>query len=188
MLTDKRENPMAIRSKNALSSALLKLMLAKELSDISISDITSKAGLSRQTFYTNFSCKEDILRYLLMGLFSRYHERLTQSKPEPDNLIIDYFIFWGDSRDFLSLLFRQNLGYLFQDMNRSFFLEDTDCINDLFTSEEWQLPYVKVSIAGITYELLLIWITKEQGLPVSVLSSMTSMLLGGKIFNEVQHI
>ncbi len=188
MITAKRENPMAIRSKNALSSALLKLMLTKKLDDISISDITAKAGLSRQTFYTNFSCREDILRYLLTGLFSRYRDRLLSSKPDKESLIIDYFMFWGDSKDFLSLLFSQNLGYLFQDMNRNFFLEDTAVIDELFTAEPWQIPYAKVSIAGITYELLLMWITKDQGLPVSVLTSMTVTLLGGKLFSEVYNV
>jgi AcrR family transcriptional regulator len=184
MITAKRENPMAIRSKNALSSALLKLMMAKELSDISISDITERAGLSRQTFYTNFEKKEDILLYLLDGLFSRYRERLLKSMPTAENLIIDYFMFWGDSKEFLSLLFKQSLGYLFQDRNREFFLNETDGIDELFSAEDWQIPYAKVSLAGITYELLLVWITKEQGLPVSVLSSMTVKLLGGKIFVE----
>ena len=182
MLQDKHENPMAIRSKNALSSSLLKLMMTSSFNNISISDITEHAGLSRQTFYTNFQKKEDILVYLLQGLFGRYHERLVKSTPVPDNIIIDYFIFWGDSRDFLTLLFRQNLGYLFQDCNRSFFIEDTDCLNDLFTAEPWQLPYIKASFAGITYELLLIWVTKDQGLSVTVLNSLATNLLGGKLF------
>ena len=60
MLSNKHENPMSIRSKNALSSSLLKLMMYKHFTDISISDITERAGLSRQTFYTNFEKKEDI--------------------------------------------------------------------------------------------------------------------------------
>ncbi|MGM9522488.1 MAG: TetR/AcrR family transcriptional regulator [Oscillospiraceae bacterium] len=182
MLTHKKENPMAIRSKNALSSSLLKLMMYKSFDEISISDITERAGLSRQTFYTNFQKKEDILLYLLHRLFQRYYDKLSAAKPVPENLIIDYFIFWGDSRDFLSLLFNQNMGFLFQDCNRAFFVEDTDIINDMFTAEPWQLPYVKASLAGVTYELLLMWITKDQGLSVDVLNSMTVNLLGGKIF------
>lgn len=184
MLSHKHENPMAIRSKNALSSALLKLMMYKKFNDISISDITERAGLSRQTFYTNFQKKEDILIYLIHGLFLRYYDRITSSKPMPENLIIDYFIFWGDSREFLTLLFSQNMGYLFQDCNRAFFVEDTESINDIFTAEDWQLPYIKASLAGITYELLLIWITRDQGLSVDVLTSLTTNLLGGKLFSN----
>jgi AcrR family transcriptional regulator len=174
---------MAIRSKNALSSSLLKLMMYKPFDDISISDITERAGLSRQTFYTNFQKKEDIIFYLLYRLFERYHDKISASKPVPENLIIDYFIFWGDSRDFLSLLFKQDMGYLFQNCNRAFFVEDTDSLNDMFTAEPWQLPYIKASLAGITYELLYMWITKDQGLSVDVLNSMTVNLLGGKLFS-----
>ncbi len=183
MLTDKRENPMAIRSKNALSSALLTLMLYKPFGEIAISDIAGRAHLSRQTFYTNFQRKEDILLYLIHGLFRRYRDRLTTSRPAPENLMIDYFIFWGDSRDFLALLFKQGLGRLFQDCNRSFFAEDTGMIDDMFTCEPWQLPYIKASLAGVTYEFLLMWITKDGGLSVDVLSSMTVNLLSGRLFS-----
>ena len=182
MLTQKHENPMSIRSKNALSQTLLKLMMYKPFEDISISDITARAGLSRQTFYTNFQKKEDILIYLLHGLFQRYLDKLTAARPVPENLMIDYFLFLGDSRDFLSLLFRQDLGRLFQDCNRAFFIEDAELLDDLFTCESWQLPYIKASLAGVTYELLYMWITRDQGLSVYVLSSMTRNILKGAIF------
>ena len=182
MLTQKRENPMAVRSKNALASSLLELMMRRHYSDISISDITEYAGLSRQTFYTNFQKKDDILIYLIRRLFQKYHNMLTASKPVPENLIIDYFIFWGDSKDFLALLFKHDLGYIFQNCNRAFFVDDTDSLNDLFTAEDWQLPYIKASLAGVTYELLLMWITREQGLSVDVLNAITINLLGGKMF------
>lgn len=182
MLTAKKENPMAIRSKNALSQTLLKLMMYKPFEEIAITDITARAGLSRQTFYTNFERKEDILVYLLHGLYRRYLDKITAARPVPDNLLIDYFLFWGDSRDFLSLLFRQNMGYLFQDANRAFFIEDTDILNDLFHCESWQLPYIKASLAGITYELLYMWITRDQGLSVDTLTALTRNLLHGALF------
>ena len=64
MLAQKRENPMSVRSKSALAQSLLRMMIDKPFDEISISDITERAGLSRQTFYTNFIKKEDILKYL----------------------------------------------------------------------------------------------------------------------------
>lgn len=182
MLTDKRENPMSVRSKNALSRALLTLMMYKPLDDITISHITARAGLSRQTFYTNFEKKEDILTYLLHGLFRRYLDRITAAPPVPDNLMIDYFLFWGDSRDFLSLLFERNMDWLFQNCNRAFFVEDTEALDGLFRCESWQLPYIKASLAGVTYELLYIWITRDQGLPVDTLTGLTRNLLNGAMF------
>ncbi len=184
MLSVKKENPMAVRSKNALSEALLKLMLWKPFRDVSISDITERAHLSRQTFYTNFQRKEEIIEYLLNGLFQRYYDRLTAGSEVPENLMADYFLFWGDSRDFLTLLFRQELGYLFQNANRAFFVEDTACLDGLFTAEPWQLPYIKAGIAGITYELLYMWFTQDQGLSVDVLNTLTANLLNGSLFAQ----
>lgn len=180
----KRENPMAVRSKNALASALLKLMLRQDFAEISISDITERARLSRQTFYTNFQRKEDILLYLLDGLFARYQEETAQNAPDAEHLIVDYFIFWNSSRDFLSLLFRRGLGHLFQERNRRFFQEASAIPDAMITAEPWQLPYVRASLAGLTYELIRLWVTESEGLSVSVLSAMTIKLLNGGIFNE----
>ena len=182
MLVQKRENPSSIRSKNALAEALLKLMLYKPYGDITVSNLTERARLSRQAFYTNFQKKDDVIIYLLHGLYRRYLDKLEETVPAAEQLLIDYFIFWGDSRDFLSLLFRQDLGYIFQNCNRAFFIEDTQILDDLFTCEDWQMPYVKAALAGVTYELLYMWLTKDQGLSVDVLSAMTRNLLGGTMF------
>lgn len=182
MLVQKRENPSSIRSKNALAEALLKLMLYRPYEEITISHLTERAHLSRQAFYTNFQKKDDILIYLLHGLYRRYLDKLGEVKPCPEQLLIDYFLFWGDSRDFLTLLFQQGLGYIFQNCNRAFFVEDTDILNDLFTCEDWQLPYVKAALAGVTYELVYMWMTRDQGLSVDVLSSLTRNMLSGAMF------
>ena len=173
---------MAIRSKNALAEALLALMMRRAFDDISISDITGKAFLSRQTFYTNFSKKEDILEYLLNGLFSRYRVQLKQAGGDPDNFIVDYFIFWNNSREFLALLFKQNMGYLFQERNRIFFMEESECLDRFFSVEPWQLPYIKASMAGLTYELLCMWLVNGEGLSLEFLTNMAKNLLEGKIF------
>ncbi len=186
MLVQKRENPSSIRSKNAMAEALLKLMLYRPYPEITVSHLTERAHLSRQAFYTNFQKMDDILVYLLHGLYKRYLDKLSEGLPRPDQLLIDYFLYWGESRDFLGLLFRQDLGYIFQNCNRAFFLEDTDILNGLFTCEDWQLPYVKASLAGVTYELLYMWLTRDQGLSVDVLSSLTRNLLAGAIFARAE--
>ncbi len=43
-------------------SALFDLMKKKEYDDISITEITNKAGVSRVSFYRNFNSKEDIIK------------------------------------------------------------------------------------------------------------------------------
>lgn len=63
------ENPIAIRSKNSIEEALLALMSEQPYRKISISSITERAGLSRQTFYLNFADKDAVLSRCLLRLF-----------------------------------------------------------------------------------------------------------------------
>ena len=173
---------MSVRSKNALAKALLSLMLKKPFDDISISDISSKAGLARQTFYTNFSKKEDIIVYLLSEFFKRYTAHINSLPEFPDNIIVDYFIFWNEHIDFLKLLFARELGYLFCEQNREFFIKQLAGFEDAFSVEPWMLPYVLSGLAGITFELLRLWVTSEQGLSISVLNTLASNFMSGRIF------
>ncbi len=48
-------------TRTALSSALLKLITEKEYSKISISELCSKAGVSRTAFYRNYETMDDVL-------------------------------------------------------------------------------------------------------------------------------
>lgn len=59
-------NPIAIRSQECLSDALLDLMKENDYSKISIKDICGAAGLSRQTFYQFFNSKDDVIRFTLI--------------------------------------------------------------------------------------------------------------------------
>ena len=183
-MAGKRENPMAVRSKTALAQALLAELMEREFDDITVSHITGRAGLSRQTFYTNFDKKEDILNFLLSSLFSKYSGRKSPSALTPQNFIIDYLIFWDSNRDFISLLFKRGLGYLFQNKNREFFMAEHSVLDRLLSCEKWQLPYIKASVAGLTYELLNLWISSEQGLSVDMLTVLADNLLSGRLFKK----
>ncbi len=55
--TDKR----VIRTKKAIKSALFKLLETKELSSVTISELTAEANVNRRTFYTHYRNITDIL-------------------------------------------------------------------------------------------------------------------------------
>ena len=50
-----------IRTKKAIRSALFKLMESKDISSITISELTALANVNRRTFYTHYSNITDIL-------------------------------------------------------------------------------------------------------------------------------
>ena len=51
-----------------IQTALIRLMKTKELKDITITELTKTAGVSRTTYYRNYYDKEDVLRDLFTGL------------------------------------------------------------------------------------------------------------------------
>ena len=52
-------------TREAIETALLFFMETKELSQITVSELVKKAGVSRNAFYRNYKSKEDILKGIL---------------------------------------------------------------------------------------------------------------------------
>lgn len=69
---EKKIDSRIIRSKRDLANALEELLQEKNLDDISITEITDRALVSKNTFYNNFSDKGDLLNFL----FDRYSEAM----------------------------------------------------------------------------------------------------------------
>ena len=65
------ENPIALRSKNRLTEALRELLEEKPYSDITITELCSRARLSRPAFYQNFDRMDDIFDRLLRNQLDR---------------------------------------------------------------------------------------------------------------------
>ena len=70
--------------KKQITAALLELLETKELKDISVSQITATAKVSRISFYRNYQDKEDILRVYMKQLMAdfRYEHRAKDDQSE----------------------------------------------------------------------------------------------------------
>lgn len=105
-------NPSAIRSREMLTNALLKLMQEKPYQEINIKDISIKADLNRRTFYRNFTNKDEIIIYHGNKLVSQLGKNI-QSKGDYSFPAIceAYFEFWLLNLDYLTLLKKNNMLY-----------------------------------------------------------------------------
>lgn len=99
--TDKKKKLNAGRAKsmNKFADALLSLMREKSFSDISITDLSVAAGLVRKTFYRNFDCKEDILRFKLDCFFEEIAARFDFSTAGVDGIYLFCFDYLIKNRD-----------------------------------------------------------------------------------------
>lgn len=70
-------NPTAHTSQKLLLDAMNTLLTEKEFKDISVSELCCRSGVSRQTFYSLFGKKENILLYQL--------DLINNTKPDPED-------------------------------------------------------------------------------------------------------
>lgn len=96
--------------KKQITAALLSLLKEKPLSDISISELTSRAGIGRVSFYRNYQNKEDILKEESDRLIKEWG-KLYESNPEsaPETLFPSLFDFYRDHRDFYITLYNAGM-------------------------------------------------------------------------------
>ena len=96
--------------KRQITDALLSLLKEKPLSDISVSELTDKAGIGRVSFYRNYQSKEDILREESDRLIKEWGV-LYESNPEsaPETLFPSLFDFYREHRDFYTTLYHAGM-------------------------------------------------------------------------------
>lgn len=58
------QDPRAVRSRQALIEAFLELLEAKPLQQVSIRDITTRAGVGYTTFFRHYTSKEELLDHI----------------------------------------------------------------------------------------------------------------------------
>lgn len=68
----KKGNAYSIRMMSYITDALLLLMKSKSYYSISITELTNKAGVDRNTYYRHFGSKEDIIRYFYELLMEEF--------------------------------------------------------------------------------------------------------------------
>lgn len=92
-------------------NALLHLMKKKSFNNISVSELCKEANLSRQTFYVHFSCKEELLDYLITDFSINYNRTTVQRD------YLQYFLFWYNSRNWVEVLIQNDL---WEEMSKKF--------------------------------------------------------------------
>lgn len=104
-------------ARECMLTALIQLLEKRPLSAITVSELTEKAGVSRMTYYRNYSSKEDIFARHLQDILEEYHEeslQLMQGERHYDFAhMMHCFRYFNDHRRFLDCLFESGLSGMF---------------------------------------------------------------------------
>jgi AcrR family transcriptional regulator len=121
-------NKTALTSQSAIADALLSLMEEKPYTRISVSEICKTAGVSRQTFYTLFASKDNVIAYELERkyCFRPEEHECCRSSMSLEDICHAYSLYITERKDMIVLLVRNDILYLLQDSLYSSFIDCED--------------------------------------------------------------
>ena len=112
-----RRNEINVLTKECILTALLRLMEEKPYDNISITDITTLAGVSRMAYYRNYSSKDDILLKRLEDEEKQIIENFSGQKAETIKDVIYYISnFIQDNSDVIKAVYSANLAHKLTEM------------------------------------------------------------------------
>lgn len=120
----RRKNTTSEMMKSYLSQSLLLLMERKALSDISIGEITAKAGVNRATYYRHFTSKEHIIKYYYTCVLSEYLNTLDRTgNIGLEQYLLGMFSHLKKYEKQLLLIFQNGVSHLIMDALYELFLQ-----------------------------------------------------------------
>lgn len=102
--------------KQQITTALLELLKDKELSEIKIGEITTKANVSRNSFYRNYTDKEDIIKKYVYHLLSVWDKEWKKMNSDSNaKLFGQLFMYLKQHDKTIILIQKRGLFHLFKE-------------------------------------------------------------------------
>lgn len=103
--------------KSQITNALLEILKEKEMKDISISEITAAAQVSRISFYRNYNDKDTVIKeyiHLTLDKWNKDHPKTNEHTE--DDILGDIFAYITEYKDFYLLLRDRGIFYFLKDI------------------------------------------------------------------------
>lgn len=165
-----------------IADALLLLMKHKNFNDITIGEITKKAGVNRSTYYRHFSTKESIIKFYFSSIMNRYKLNFQNLKHKTfETYIKTMFDTFYKEKDKLLLIHKSNLSsYLLPILIENFNTDNISKIN------QFRISY---HIGGINNCMLLWFSHNMQETPNEMLNIVMKQNIdkSNSLFNSLTH-
>ena len=84
------DNKKSLESQKKIYKGLRRVLLTKNLAEITVTDVSDECGISRSTFYRNFNNVFDILEVF----FDFYYDYYIRNRVGEENQLLYFLQFW----------------------------------------------------------------------------------------------
>ena len=174
----KGNNKIALQSQQMIADAFIKQLKDKPFHKISISEICNKAMVSRQTFYSLFDSKENILYYEYEKHALDFSDHfIDESIVTIDKLIHIFIEYISQYNEFFTILVNNNLTEILGNGIRNSLLS---CEKLSFSTENLKNDYAISFISGALVEITNKYIKNGKVDDLNVIEQLLVELFEGK--------
>lgn len=146
-------------TKESVFTAFMRLLENKAFGEITVTEITKVAGVSRAAFYRNYESKEDILNFYLKDMFQELLLQLqaleNKSKLSRTKLFFSYF---KAHSGFIQTLIKAELLHIFYEQFRLYVLNFFDTQTNKLSKSPLFEAYLPQYIASGLFGVLVEWV------------------------------
>ena len=170
------KNRTALASQRQIAGALRDLMLERPYDEISVAELCRRAGVSRQTFYSLFHAKDNVVIYLLR---EKGGIREILQAAEGDNQLRQLCRAYGryvvQRREVLRLLADNGITDMLYEIFHEFLCDDDRFYCDLLEEyREYMADFLAAGLTGLTETFV------RQELDADVIEEIVYRLLSGR--------
>jgi AcrR family transcriptional regulator len=137
-------------TKSCLQTALVQLLDKKELSDISVSELARRAGVSRTAFYSNYQTVDDVLTELIDQKLEEVNNSIWEAINREEDFFPPIIQKMKDNYDLYSLLMKANI-------EKTAFFQFRDHIKDSYPALDKKTYYMIIAAIGSLRSIILEW-------------------------------
>ena len=147
-------------SRDCMVQALIQLLKTKSLSNITITELTERAGVSRMTYYRNYHSLDEIFSSYLKDLVESYRQDVA-TWPDKGNYndsrnMLHCYEYFNHYKEFIACLVQTGLGHLLLQALDSYILDT------YYTEDKGQdFYYTLRAFSGSLYNIYVTWILED---------------------------
>lgn len=173
----RRKSTTSKMMKSYIAESLLLLMEKKDFQNITIGEITKKAGVNRSTYYRHFNRKEEIILYFLDDLSKNILEDGKRQNLELEEFLIKMYEHYFKHKKQMLTIYKNGLSILLLDVLKKY-LGGNDYRNGNI-SEQYDIAF---HIGG-TFNHFMLWFSRDMiDLPITMAKYTLAVLPSSKKF------
>ena len=135
----------------AITNALLELLNEKDMNEISISEITSKAQVGRVSFYRNYKNKEGIIERYIFSIVNQWKNENETENASPSDVLKKLFDHLIEYKAFYTMLYQKKLFHIFRDVLKEIITSKKEPLSNV---EAYATAFISYGIYGWIEEWL----------------------------------